>query len=130
MITLTVDVIAIYGGGVVVIKRDYFPPGLALPGGKVEEGESIEKALVRELKEETNLDIISMKQFHTYSEPDRDPRGHYISTVFVCEASGELKAGSDAKNTRIIKLDEIDSLKDKFAFDHYKILCDYRKNFN
>jgi len=128
MIKLTVDAIALYKGGIVLIERGHFPPGLALPGGHVDEGESLEQAIARELKEETNLEVRSIHQFHTYSEPDRDPRGHAVSTVFVCDVYGELRAGDDAKKARIVKLDEIDSLKDEFAFDHHRILCDYRES--
>ena len=92
----------------------------------MEENESLEAAIRRELREETNLQISSMKQFRTYSDPNRDPRGHIVSTVYVCEAYGKLNAGDDAKNAMLSSIDEIDVLKDEFAFDHYQILTDYK----
>ncbi len=119
----TVDAIIEIDGGIVVIERSNPPFGLALPGGFVDYGESLEDALTREVKEETNLSVIKLKQFHTYSDPNRDPRFHTIGTVFIAEAKGIPKAGDDAAGLRIIKKDEI--LKHDFAFDHKKILQDY-----
>ena len=126
-IRLNVDMIALYANGLVVIDRLREPFGLALPGGKVDAGELLENAVRRELKEETGLGVSSMKQFRTYADPDRDPRYRALSVVYVCKAYGALRAGSDAKGVCVVGLDEIDSLKDKFAFDHYRILCDYRE---
>jgi ADP-ribose pyrophosphatase YjhB (NUDIX family) len=99
-----------------------------LPGGHVEEGETVEQAAVRELKEETNLSATDLKQFHVYSDPKRDPRGHTISVVFTCKAKGTLKAKDDAKNITTIKISDLKVWKNKLAFDHYKILRDYKKS--
>jgi len=122
----TVDCIVRYQGGVVLVERSKEPLGLALPGGHVEENETLEQAVEREIREETNLRLARLRQFHTYSEPERDPRGRVISTVFTADGYGTLKAGDDAKHARIVPLDSFDALADKFAFDHYKILADYR----
>ena len=70
----TVDAIIEIDGGIVIIERSNPPFGFALPGGFVDYGESLEDAVTREAKEETGLDLIGLKQFHTYSQPDRDPR--------------------------------------------------------
>ncbi len=123
----TVDAIAKYENGIVIIERKKWPEGLALPGGHLEAGENLEDAIRREVQEETNLKISSMKQFRTYSDPDRDPRGHYISTVFECECYGKLKAGDDAKKAHVYTLDQIDELKNEFAFDHYMVLKDWQR---
>ncbi len=109
--------------GIVVIERSNPPFGWALPGGFVDYGESLEEAVKREAKEETGLDLIALKQFHTYSEPDRDPRFHTIGTVFIAKAEGKPKAGDDAKGLKVVKLNEIQKLD--FAFDHKKIIQDY-----
>lgn len=119
----TVDAIIEIGDGIVVIERSNPPFGLALPGGFVDYGESLEEAVMREVREETDLSVTKLKQFHTYSDPNRDPRFHTIGTVFIAEAKGTPKAGDDAANLKIIKKDEI--LKHDFAFDHKKILQDY-----
>lgn len=124
---LTVDAITKYKGGIVLIERKKFPLGWALPGGHVEEGETVEQAVIRELREETDLEVKTLKQFHVYSDPKRDPRDHVVSVVFVCKAYGTLKAGDDAKNSVIIKLEELEDWKEKLAFDHYNILKDYKQ---
>ena len=111
--------------GIVLIERRNEPHGWALPGGFVDYGESLEKAAVREAKEETSLDVRLKRQFHSYSDPDRDPRQHTITTVFVAEASGTPKAADDAKDIRIFPPDRIDV---PLAFDHAEIIDDYRRN--
>ena len=108
--------------GIVLIRRKNPPHGWALPGGFVDYGESLEKAAVREAKEETSLEIKLRYQLHTYSDPDRDPRRHTISTVFVAEAAGPPRAGDDARDAGIFGREEIDF---PLAFDHEKILADY-----
>ncbi len=119
----TVDAIIEINDGIVLIERSNPPFGWALPGGFVDYGESLEEAVTREAKEETGLDLTDLKQFHTYSEPDRDPRFHTIGTVFIAQGKGRPKAGDDAAGLKIIKLGEIKNLD--FAFDHKKILEDY-----
>ena len=108
--------------GIVLIKRKNPPHGWAIPGGFVDYGESLEEAAVREAKEETSLDIQLKKQLHTYSDPDRDPRQHTISTVFVASARGRPKAEDDAQEIGIFTKKEINF---SLAFDHDKILADY-----
>ncbi|MEO0115069.1 MAG: NUDIX hydrolase, partial [candidate division WOR-3 bacterium] len=70
---LTVDIIIDYDGKIVLIKRKNPPFGWALPGGFVDYGETVENAAIREAKEETGLDLKELKQFHVYSDPNRDP---------------------------------------------------------
>jgi ADP-ribose pyrophosphatase YjhB (NUDIX family) len=111
--------------GIVLIERSNPPFGWALPGGFVDYGESLEEAVTREAKEETNLDLINLKQFHTYSNPGRDPRFHTVGTVFIAQGKGTPKAGDDARGLKIVKLDELQGLE--FAFDHKKIIQDYLK---
>jgi len=111
------------GDGIVIIKRSNPPFGWALPGGFVDYGESLEEAVRREAKEETGLELTSLKQFHTYSEPQRDPRFHTVGTVFIAKAKGRPQAGDDAVELKVVKLGEIEKLD--FAFDHKKIIQDY-----
>lgn len=120
---ITVDVIIEVEGKIVLIERSNPPFGLALPGGFVDYGESLEDAARREMKEETSLDLVDLKQFHTYSQPTRDPRFHTICTVFTAMGKGKPCAGDDAANLKLVSLKEISKLK--FAFDHNRILEDY-----
>jgi len=122
---VTVDVIIELPEGIVIIQRSNPPFGWALPGGFVDYGESLEDAVIREAKEETNLDLIEVGQFHTYSDPQRDPRFHTVGTVFIAKAKGNPKAGDDAAGLKVIELSEIKNID--FAFDHKKILGDYLK---
>jgi len=119
----TVDAIIEVEDGIVVIERSNPPFGFALPGGFVDYGESLEQAVTREAKEETGLELLDLKQFHTYSEPNRDPRFHTIGTVFIAKAKGKPKAGDDAAGLEVVNLKEIAKLD--FAFDHKQIIQDY-----
>jgi 8-oxo-dGTP diphosphatase len=118
----TVDIIIECGGGVVLISRRNPPHGWALPGGFVDYGEGLETAAIREAKEETGLDIRILRQFHTYSDPNRDPRGHTITTVYIAEADGIPKAGDDAGEASVFREG---GMPEPLAFDHGKILADY-----
>ncbi|HDD64691.1 MAG TPA: NUDIX domain-containing protein [Firmicutes bacterium] len=118
----TVDIIIEVEGGIILIKRKNPPFGWALPGGFVDYGESVEEAAIREAKEETGLDIKELKQFRVYSRPDRDPRLHTISTVFIAKGEGTPKASDDAKDIGIFNKE---NLPENIAFDHKKILGDY-----
>ncbi len=119
---LTVDTIIVVNNRIVLIERKNPPYGWALPGGFVDYGESLEAAARREAKEETSLDIELIEQFHTYSDPARDPRQHTVSTVFLARAAGLAQAADDAKNVRLF---ERDKLPDPIVFDHSTILADY-----
>lgn len=119
----TVDVIIEFNDGIIIIERSNPPFGWALPGGFVDYGESLEDAVTREAKEETGLELVGLKQFHTYSMPLRDPRFHTIGTVFLAKAKGKPQAGDDAAGLKVVPLNEIEKLE--FAFDHKKILQDY-----
>jgi len=118
----TVDIIIEIDDGFILIERKNPPYGWAIPGGFVNWGESLESAAIREAKEETGLEIKGLVQLHTYSEPNRDPRFHTISTVFVAKGIGKPKADTDAKSLKIFTPE---TLPQEFAFDHKKIIQDY-----
>ncbi|GAX87059.1 8-oxo-dGTP diphosphatase [Lebetimonas natsushimae] len=109
--------------GIVLIKRKNPPLGFALPGGFVDYGENVENALKREMKEEINLDVKIEKLLGVYSNPNRDPRMHTASAVFVCSANALPKAGDDAKETFVFKLEDIPFKE--LVFDHSTILKDF-----
>lgn len=117
----TVDIIIELAAGIVLIERKYPPPGWALPGGFVDYGESFEQAAVREALEETGLRVTLTRQFHTYSDPGRDPRQHTASTVFIATAKGTPQGADDAARAEVFSQHNLPPL----AFDHARILADY-----
>jgi len=119
---LTVDIIIECDGGIVLIERKNPPHGWALPGGFVDYGETLEAAAIREAKEETSLDITLVEQMHTYSDPNRDPRHHTVSTVFIAKGSGRAEAADDAKTAALFTAAR---LPEPLVFDHASILRDY-----
>lgn len=109
---------------IVLIRRRNPPPGWALPGGFVDVGETVEEAARRELREETGLDIRLEAVLGVYSAPDRDPRGHCVSIVFVAQARGTPRAGDDAGELGVF---DPANPPAGLAFDHARILADYRR---
>jgi 8-oxo-dGTP diphosphatase len=125
--TLATDAVLIEDGQVLLIRRGKDPAEgqWALPGGFVEVGETIEQACVRELAEETGIEAEPVELVGVYSDPDRDPRGHIISTPFVVrrttEAEGIDAAGADdAAEAAWFDLVDLPAM----AFDHGQILDD------
>ena len=119
---VTVDIIIELEEKIVMIERANPPSGWALPGGFVDYGESLEISAIREAKEETSLSINLDEQFHTYSNPDRDPRHHTITTVYIATGSGIPKPADDAKNVGVYTQEELPA---PIVFDHEKIISDY-----
>ena len=109
---------------IVLIKRKNPPHGWAVPGGFVDIGETVESAAVREAKEETNLEVVLKGLLGVYSKPDRDPRGHVVSVVYVGSGQGNLRAADDAG---AVALFSIDALPPTMAFDHAEIVEDYAR---
>lgn len=108
---------------VLLIERgnDPFKGKWAIPGGFLDEDETIEACATRELKEETGLEDITLGQFYTFSEPGRDPRGRTVSVAFIAivnKNDHKIKAGDDAANIRWFPVDDLPEL----AFDHNKVL--------
>lgn len=118
----TVDVIIEVEGGIVLIERKNPPHGWAIPGGFVEYGESVEACAVREAREETSLDIRLNDLLYVYSRPDRDPRHHTLTTVFIATADGMPIAADDAKAAGVFSAQ---TLPKPLVFDHSEILSDY-----
>jgi ADP-ribose pyrophosphatase YjhB (NUDIX family) len=111
-----------------LIKRKNPPHGWALPGGLVDYGETVETAVVRELREETGLEatIDDLEFFHVSSDRQRDPRFHSVSLAYeILDFKGEAKAADDAKECGWFTYDEIKNLE--MAFDHREIITKFWK---
>lgn len=109
--------------GIVLIERKNPPQGLALPGGFVDIEETVEHALVREMKEEISLDVQIRSLLGVYSDPSRDERFHTVSIVYVCTARGIPTGADDAKEAFVYPLDRLPL--EMLVFDHAVILRDY-----
>lgn len=91
----------------------------AFPGGFLRMDESAEEGALRELREETGLQGAYIKQFHTFSDPKRDPRERVITIAYYALVKlQEVIGGDDAAQARWFALNEVPSL----AFDHDQIL--------
>lgn len=109
--------------GIVLIERGKAPFGKAIPGGKVEYSENVENAIRREMREEVNLELNDLRQFHVYSDPERDFRHHSVEVAHIAKAYQAPRAGDDAAKAFVVKLEEIPW--NELAFDHAKVLKDY-----
>jgi 8-oxo-dGTP diphosphatase len=110
------------GYGIVLIERRNPPFGWAFPGGFVDIGETLESAAVREMREETSLDVTLEALLGCYSDPSRDARGHTVSAVYIGSAPGIPMAADDAKTIRVVNPQDPGV---ELAFDHHLILEDY-----
>lgn len=118
---ITTDGIIINNKKILLIKRKNPPfQGMwALPGGFVEYNETTEKAVIREIIEETGLKTKIHKLAGVYSDPKRDPRGHTITIVYILEIiGGKLLANDDAADVEFFSLNNLPNL----SFDHEEII--------
>lgn len=120
----TVDVIVENADGIVLVRRRNEPRGWAIPGGFVDVGEPVELAAVREIREETGLDVQLETLLYVYSDPARDPRFHTMTIVFVGQAEGIPVGDDDAAEAATFRLDALPS---PIVFDHARIIEDYRR---
>ncbi len=123
---LTTDGAIIKDGKILLIRRknEPFKGKWALPGGFVEYGEKVEDAVIREVKEETGLLTKIKGIFGIYSDPDRDPRGHTVTIVFLLDIiAGKLNAEDDADSVKFFNLNKLPDL----SFDHEIIIEDIKR---
>ncbi|HOD95630.1 MAG TPA: NUDIX hydrolase [Candidatus Hydrogenedentes bacterium] len=109
-------------------KNEPYKGSWALPGGFVEMDESLDKAVMRELQEETGLRNVPLTQLHCFGDPGRDPRGRTISVVFAGELLSKeaLCANDDAAAAEWFPVNALPPL----AFDHAAILAFALAHFN
>lgn len=112
--------------GIVLVERGHDPLGMALPGGFIEEGETVEQAAVREMKEETGLEVELLGILGVYSAPDRDPRFHTMTVTFVGKPAdpSAVQGGDDAATATFYPLDK---LPQPLCFDHARAVEHFRE---
>ncbi|UCE80627.1 MAG: NUDIX domain-containing protein [Methanobacteriota archaeon] len=119
--SVTADGLVVKDGKVLLIKRksDPFKGEYALPGGFLEYGETMEDCVVREVKEETGIVSEIVALFGVFSDPQRDPRGHFVTAVYHLKPTGgKLRAGDDAESATWVEMNDLP----KMAFDHGEIV--------
>lgn len=126
---LAADVLVADGDKVLLIERKNEPFGWAVPGGFTDLYETMEQAASRELFEETGIKapVSELELLGIYSDPKRDFRGHTVSAVYVYKGGGNPVAADDAKAAKYF---HINNLPNELAFDHKKVLDDYRKKYS
>jgi len=105
------------------VKRGVAPYAgqYAIPGGFVLDGEGLDQAALRELREETGVSEVYLEQLYSFGDPQRDPRGRVVTVAYFALISAEdsqLHAGTDAAAAAWLAVDDVPEL----AFDHAKIL--------
>ena len=111
-------------------KNEPYQGKWAFPGGFLDEGESCDDCVVRELEEETCLTGVALQQLGVWSAPDRDPRGQVVTVAYVGRAEARLidhtSASDDAADAKWVRVAEIDEAE--LAFDHGDMLHAAKKH--
>jgi 8-oxo-dGTP diphosphatase len=124
-VTVDIVIFTIQSGElkVLLVKRGVAPftGQYAIPGGFVLEGEGLDQAALRELREETGVSDVYLEQLFSFGDPQRDPRGRVVTVAYFALISAEhsqLHSGTDAAAAAWFAVDDVSEL----AFDHAKIL--------
>jgi 8-oxo-dGTP diphosphatase len=121
---LAVHALVIYESKILLVKRAHDPMknSWAIPGGYIDWDETVEEAVLRELKEETQLEGKILCLTGVYSDINRDEDGRQnIALTYLVSSFGEAKANDDAKE---IAWFEINKLPENIAFDNLQMIND------
>jgi len=123
----SIDAVIVRDGKILLVKRGREPyKGFwATPGGYIDWDESAEETVKREVKEETDLDVTSVKLFNAYTDPARHPKQTMALAYIVQVKDDEPKAGDDAD---AVEWFDLDKLPESMAFDHRKLIADAKKH--
>ncbi|UCE92255.1 MAG: NUDIX domain-containing protein [Methanobacteriota archaeon] len=122
--SLTADGIVTKDRNILLIRRGKgpFKGSYALPGGFVEYGERLEECVKREVKEETGLTCEVVRLLGVRSDPERDPRGHFVTAIYLMRPTGgRLAAGDDAESVKWFSTSDLPPM----AFDHGEIVKEF-----
>lgn len=124
---LSVDAIVLNNQNEILLMKRKIEPfkGLwGVTGGHVEYGETAEKAILREVREETGLRCKIVRLLGVYSSLKRDPRYHTVSIAYLLTIlGGKLKNSFESSEQRFFPLNKVPK---KLGFDHNKIISDYK----
>lgn len=120
---LATDAVIVIDGEVVLLERDQSPyEGYwVLPGGVVEQGETVREACVREAGEEVDLDVKVVEFVGLYDDPDRDERGN-VSAAYRCRSTDGSGPRAAEEARRVDTFDPADL--PEMGFDHAQIVAD------
>lgn len=121
---LTVDAVVYFRGRIVIIERKFPPLGLAVIGGFVDVGESCEQAAIREVKEETGLDVWIRGLIGVFSDPERDERGHLVSVAYLAEADDRGRIVPQDEEIKSVKAYSESELLGELG---YQLVIDHRR---
>jgi 8-oxo-dGTP diphosphatase len=130
-VTVDVVILTVTGGElhVLLVRRGGEPHAgdWALPGGFKKPDETLDEAARRELMEEAGIEAPrALVQFHTYGDPERDPRGNIVTVAYLAVTPdvGELAAGTDAADAQLLPVARVIDGQLPLAFDHQRIVDD------
>ena len=134
---ITTDTVVVQSGHVLVIRRGHQPGKdlLALPGGFLASGATLEDNAIKELKEETQIKVPaqvlrgSIKNSHAFDYPERSQRGRTVTFAYYIELAPDLKdglpkvrGGDDAAKAFWLPLSALSEKEDEFFEDHIHIV--------
>lgn len=120
------DGVVINKDKVLLVKRSIkpFKGSWTLPGGHIDFGETSQETVIREIKEETNIDVEVVKLIKLYDNPKRDPWGHIISIAYLCVPVHTNSTFIKNEEVEELYWCDINKLPENIGFDHRIIIND------